>query len=183
MSTDPFIGEIKMLGFNFAPQGYMFCNGQALPISQYSALFALLGTIYGGDGQQVFNLPDLQGRVPIGQGQGPGLPSYVMGEKAGNMQVSLTVANMPAHSHPAQGISVTMPVTNNNGDVSDPSGAFLAKGSSDIYSSVGGSNNYGPLNVAGQTGITGSNSPISVMNPYLAINYSIALEGIFPSRN
>jgi microcystin-dependent protein len=183
MSTEPFIGEIKILGFNFPPRGYTLCSGQLISIAENTALFSLIGTNYGGDGQVTFGLPDLQGRAPIGQGQGPGLPDYVIGQKGGNTQTTITVANMPAHSHPAQGITVNMPVSNNNGDVSDPSGAYLAKGSSDIYSSVATSNSYGALTVAGQTGITGSNTPIDITNPYLAINYSIALEGIFPSRN
>lgn len=183
MSTEPFIGEIKILGFNFPPRGYMLCAGQLISIAEYTALFSLIGTYYGGDGQTTFALPDLQGRVPIGQGQGPGLPNYVIGQKGGTTQTALTTNNLPAHVHPATGISVNMSVSNNDGDVADPSGAFLAKGSSDIYSSVATSNNYGPLTIAGQTGITGSNTPIDITNPYLAINYSIALEGIFPSRN
>lgn len=183
MSTEPFIGEIKMLGFNFPPIGYSLCAGQLISIAEYTALFSLIGTNYGGDGQTTFALPDLQGRVPIGQGQGPGLPNYQIGQKAGTTQTLLTIGNMPAHVHPATGITVNMPVSNNNGDASDPSAAYLAKGSSDIYSSVATINNYGPLTIAGQTGITGSNMPIDITNPYLVINYSIALEGIFPSRN
>jgi microcystin-dependent protein len=183
MSSEPFIGEIKMLGFNYPPLGFMLCSGQLISISQNTALFSLIGTYYGGDGQNTFGLPDLQGRVPLGQGQGNGLPNYLIGQQGGTTQRQLTVGNIPAHTHPAAGITVNMPVANNNGDVSDPSAAYLAKGSSDIYSSVSTANNYGPLTVGGNTGITGSNAPIDITNPYLAINYSIALEGIFPSRN
>jgi microcystin-dependent protein len=183
MSTEPFIGEIKIFGFDFAPRSYANCYGQLMPISQNTALFSLLGTQYGGNGQTTFGLPDLRGRMAIGQGSGPGLPSHSMGEMAGNTNVTLLTSNLPAHTHPAQGIIVNVPVANNNGDVSDPTGAFLAKGSSDIYSSVSTSNNYGPLTVAGQTGLTGSNTPVDITNPYLVINYSIALYGIFPSRN
>jgi microcystin-dependent protein len=183
MSTEPFLGEIKILGFVYPPVGYLLCAGQLISIAENSALFALIGTIYGGDGQNTFALPDLQGRVPIGQGQGPGLPNYVIGQKAGNTQTTLTISNMPAHAHPATGITVNMPVSINNGDVSDPSAAYLAKGSSDVYSSVATSNNYGALTIAGQTGSVGNNTAIDITNPYLAINYSIALAGIFPSRN
>jgi microcystin-dependent protein len=183
MSTEPFIGEIKIFGFDFAPKSYANCNGQLMPISQNSALFSLLGTTYGGDGQTTFGLPDLRGRMPIGQGSGLGLPSHSMGEVSGNTNVTLLTSNLPAHSHIAQGISVNVPVASNNGDVSDPTGAFLAKGNSDIYSSVATSNNYGALTVAGQTGVTGSNMPVDITNPYLVINYSIAIYGIFPSRN
>ena len=166
MSTEPFIGEIKILGFNFPSMGYMLCTGQLISIAEYTALFSLIGTYYGGDGQTTFALPDLQGRMPIGQEQGPGLSNYVIGQKGGTTRTVLTTNNLPAHVHPATGISVNMSVSNNNGDVSDPSGAFLAKGSSDIYSSVATSNNYGPLTIAGQTGIIGSNTPIDITNPY-----------------
>jgi len=183
MSTEPFIGEIKIFGFDFAPKSYANCNGQLMPISQNTALFSLLGVQYGGNGQTTFGLPDLRGRMPIGQGSGPGLPSHSIGEVSGTTSVSLLTSNLPAHTHPGQGITVNVPVATNNGDVSDPSGAYLAKGSSDVYSSVATSNNYGPLTVAGQTGITGSNLPVDITNPYLVINYSIAIYGIFPSRN
>ena len=183
MSTEPFIGEIKIFGFDFAPKSYANCNGQLLAISQNSALFALLGTQYGGNGQTTFGLPDLRGRMAIGQGSGPGLPSHSMGEISGTTNISLLTSNLPAHTHLATGITVNTPVSNNNGDVSDPSSAYLAKGSSDVYSSVATSNNYGALTVAGQTAATGSNMPVDITNPYLVINYSIAIYGIFPSRN
>lgn len=98
MSTEPFIGEIKIFGFNFAPQNYQLCNGQIVSISQNTALFSLLGTTYGGNGQTTFALPDLRGRMPIGQGQGSGLPDYMMGEVSGTTNTTLTTANLPAHT-------------------------------------------------------------------------------------
>ena len=183
MSTEPFIGEIKIFGFQFETVGYSLCAGQLISIANYTALFSLIGTTYGGNGATTFALPDLRGRVPIGQGQGLGLPDYQIGEQAGATQVTLTNNNIPAHIHPATGITVNIPVSVNVGDTDSPSGAYLAKGNSDVYSSVKTNDNYGALSVAGQTGITGSGFPIDITNPYLVINYSIALEGIFPSRN
>ncbi len=184
MSTEPFVGEIKTFGFNFAPRGYMTCQGQLLSIAQNTALFSLLGTTYGGDGQTTFALPDLQGRVPIGQGQGPGLPDYTMGEEAGSESVSLTVGNLPAHIHSGQGITAMIPVSTSGGDQSDPTGGFIANQGTDIYSSVSTPGKfYGTVPVNGNTGVTGSGYPVGIMNPYLVLNYSIATEGIFPSRN
>jgi microcystin-dependent protein len=184
MSTEPFIGEIKILGFNFAPRGYQTCSGQILPISTNTALFSLLGVNYGGDGQTTFALPDLRGRMPIGQGQGPGLPDYVLGENDGTTTVSILPSNMPAHNHPATGITVDIPVSTGGGDAASPEGAYLANTGVEVFSSISTpSKNYGALSISGATGIAGSSIPISVMNPYLVINYSIALEGIFPSRN
>lgn len=183
MSTEPFIGEIKILGFNFAPRGYMTCQGQILSIASNTALFSLLGTNYGGNGQNTFGLPDLQGRMPIGQGQGSGLPNYVLGENGGATSVSILTSNMPAHNHAATGITVNMPVSTGGGDVASPDGAYLADTGVEVLSSISTpGKNYGALTVAGATGIAGSSIPISVMNPYLVINYSIATEGIFPSR-
>src|SRR5512145_236700 len=99
MMSDPFLGEIKMVGFNYAPYGWAFCNGQILSIAQNTALFSLLGTTYGGDGQTTFALPDLRGRTPIGAGQGPGLPSYMLGEVVGSPTTTLLNSQMPAHNH------------------------------------------------------------------------------------
>ena len=184
MSTEPFIGEVKILGFNFAPLGYMTCSGQTLSIASNTALFSLLGTMYGGNGQTTFNLPDLQGRMPIGQGQGPGLPFYSMGQVGGAVQTTLTTANMPAHNHPAAGITVNMPVSTGGGDASSPQGAFLADVGTEVYSSVNTQGaNYGPLSVSGATAPAGGSMPFSIVNPYLVMNYSIATQGIFPSRN
>lgn len=184
MSTEPFIGEIKILAFNFAPRGYMTCQGQTLSIAQNTALFSLIGTYYGGNGQTTFQLPDLQGRMPVGQGQGAGLPSYVMGQKSGTPSTTLLISNIPAHNHPAAGIAVSLPVSTGGSDTSSPQGAYLADTGTEMFSSVPtAGKNYGPATVSGTTGISGSSLPFSIMNPYLTINYSIATEGIFPSRN
>ncbi len=184
MSTEPFIGEIKIFAFDFAPVGYSFCAGQTIAISQNTALFALIGTTYGGNGQTTFMLPNLQGRVPVGQGQGPGLPNYVMGQQAGNTTATLTTNNLPPHVHTAQGITINMPVATTGGDTDSPAGAFLAQATGDFYSSVATpGNHYGALTVAGQTGSSGAGQPFSIMNPYLTLNYCIATVGIFPSRN
>lgn len=184
MSTEPFIGEIKLLGFDFAPKSYANCYGQLMPINQNAALFSLLGTTYGGNGQTNFALPDLRGRMPIGQGTGNGLSSHSMGEMSGYSNITLLTANLPAHNHPANGITVNTPVSNGGGDTASPQGAFLANNGSEVFSSVATSGaNYGALSVSGNTGASGSSVPFSVMNPYLVMNYSIAIYGIFPSRN
>lgn len=184
MSTEPFIGEVKLLAFNFAPKSYMLCAGQILSIASNTALFSLLGTTYGGNGQTTFALPDLQGRMPIGQGTGPGLPSHSMGEVSGTPTVTLMTSNMPAHNHQGTGLTVGIPVSTGGSDASSPEGAYLADTGAEIYSSVSTpGKNYGSSQVGGTTGITGSNMPFSVMNPYLVMNYSIAIYGIFPSRN
>ncbi|MGH2667364.1 phage tail protein [Flavobacterium sp.] len=184
MSTEPFIGEIKIFGFDFPPRGYMACSGQLLSIAQNTALFSLLGTTYGGNGVQTFGLPNLQGRMPIGQGQGPGLPSYVMGQVSGSTNVTLTTSNMPAHAHPAAGLTVNIPVSTGGPDIASPEGAFLADTGVEIFSSIPtASKFYGASTVGGNTGLSGSSSPVSILNPYLVINYSIATQGIFPSRN
>lgn len=184
MSTEPFIGEVKLLAFQFAPKSYMQCNGQILAIASNTALFSLLGTTYGGNGSTTFGLPDLRGRMPIGQGTGSGLPSHSMGEVSGSTSVSLQTSNMPAHVHPAIGITVNIPVSTGGADIDSPAGAFLCNTGAETFSSISTSGQYysSPA-VGGNTGIMGSNIPFSVMNPYLVMNYSIAIYGIFPSRN
>ncbi len=185
MSTEPFIGEIKILGFNFAPRGYATCQGQILSIAQNTALFSLLGTTYGGNGQTTFALPDLQGRVAKSQGQGPGLPSYVMGEVAGSPSVTLLTSNLPAHTHPATGITANLPVASGAGSSNSPVGNYLSQAPVDMYSTAAtAGKNYGSaLAASGTTGIAGSSLPLNIENPYLVVNFSIAIEGIFPSRN
>ncbi|MEW5675190.1 tail fiber protein [Flavobacterium enshiense] len=184
MSTEPFIGEIKLLAFDFAPRNYLQCSGQLLSIAQNTALFSLLGTTYGGNGTQNFAIPDLRGRMPIGQGNGSGLPSHSMGEIAGTTNITLTTQNLPAHNHMAIGVTVNLPVSTGGGDSSSPQNAYLADKGTEVFSSVSTPGaNYGNLSVSGQTSITGSNTPFEIMNPYLVMNYSIAIFGIFPSRN
>lgn len=185
MSTEPFIGEVKIFGFNFAPRSYALCQGQLMSIAEYTALFSLIGTTYGGDGIQTFKLPDLQGRVPIGQGQGPGLPGHTIGEAAGSPTATMTSANMPAHMHGMHGVQVRLKVNGSIVDSNTPAGFYLGTNNSQqIYSETPGNNEFAaPAVVAGSTDPTGSGMAFSIVNPYLVMNYSIAIEGIFPSRN
>lgn len=185
MSTEPFIGEVKILAFQFAPKSYMLCSGQILSIAQNSALFALLGTTYGGNGQTTFALPDLRGRMPIGQGTGPGLPSHSMGEVAGTTSVTLLSSNLPAHVHTLNNMNVKLRVNGSSADSNTPADFYLGTNNNEqLYSETPGNNEFAaPAVVSGTTDIAGSNAPIGIMNPYLVINYSIAIYGIFPSRN
>ncbi len=185
MSTEPFIGEIKIFGFNFAPQSYQLCAGQIMSIAQNTALFSLLGTTYGGNGQTTFALPDLRGRMPIGQGQGPGLPNYSMGQLAGTTNVTLLTSNMPQHVHTLNAMQVKIQANTANADELSPDGNYPATASNAVYSGSGASPGVymGGTQVTGTTDISGSSLPFNIQNPYLTINYSIAIYGIFPSRN
>jgi microcystin-dependent protein len=171
---EPFIAGIVIFAGNFAPRGWAFCNGQILSIAQNTALFSLIGTIYGGNGTTTFALPDLRGRIPIQPGQGPGLSNYTLGQMSGTETRTLLTTNMPAHSHTLNAVSEA-------GDASSPAGAFLANtGTLDKeYKATG-------TNVAMNTlaiGPTGGSQPFSIVQPYLCVNYIIALVGVFPSRN
>lgn len=184
MSTEPFIGEVKLFGFNFAPRGYQTCQGQILSIAQNTALFSLLGTTYGGNGQTTFGLPDLQGRMAIGQGTGPGLPTYVMGEVGGATTTSILTTNMPSHIHTLNAVKVQIKASANPASEQDPNGMFPAVTTSSIYSDTASPSAFtGGAVVSGTTDIAGGSQPVSILNPYLCMNYSIALQGIFPSRN
>lgn len=172
---EPFLGSIMMFGFNFAPLYWASCNGQSLSISEYSALFALLGTTYGGDGMQTFNLPNMQGRVPVHQGQAPGFPYFAMGQRGGEEVVTLNASHMPIHSH---GINASSA----NGDTGDPKGAIFANsGATDREYLTSGVAN---VNMSHQImTMSGGSQPHDNMQPFLVVNYCIALSGIFPSRN
>nr|WP_243636088.1 tail fiber protein [Hymenobacter edaphi] len=171
-SGDPFVGEIILAGFNFAPRGYARCDGQLLPISQNTALFSLLGTFYGGDGRSTFALPDLNGRVPIGAGQGPGLSNRDLGEASGSATVELLASEMPAHSH-----SVELTYSTALGTVGSPANAFLA-------SNASGLPQYAPTSTgATASGSLGAGLPHNNEQPYLALAYYIALQGVFPPRS
>jgi len=205
---EAFVGTILTFGFNFAPSQWALCNGQTIAISQNQALFALLGTVYGGNGVSTFQLPNLQSRTPIGFGQGLGLSPYVLGQVAGTEQVTLLTPNMPQHTHIATftpsggGGAVTVNVgaaTTTAGNTAIPAaGSVLAanhSGSSGIAmyapSGTATSVNLGGITASGGGGgggtvtnaLTGGNSPVQIMNPYLAVNFSISLFGIFPTRN
>ena len=167
--ASPFLGEILLVPYNFAPRGYAFCNGQILSIAQNTALFALLGTTYGGNGVQTFALPDLRGRVPVSSGQGPGLQPYSLGEIGGFEAVTLLSTQMPAHNHSVGCLA-------DDADQGSPQNHFPANAAS--YSATGGQT----MNPA-MIGVAGGNQPHENRPPYLVINYVIALQGIFPSRS
>jgi len=167
---DPFIGQVILFGGNFAPRGWAFCEGQLLAISSHSALFSILGTIYGGDGRTSFALPDLRGRTAIQQGNGPGLSDRRLGQRGGNYQNIMTNQNMPSHNH-----IVTMPNSTAPGGEDEPG----AIGAAPIYSEDAANASYPGVSA----GFTGGQQPINNMQPYIAVNYIIALVGTYPSRN
>ena len=173
--ADPFIGEIKLVPYNFAPLGWAFCQGQLLSISQNTALFALLGTTYGGDGQSTFALPNLQGRCIVHPGQGTGLSSYTQGQVGGVESVTLQLSQIPAHTHSLSGSSSV-------GDVESPSGAYLASADA-MVAKIYGSVNSGQLMPNNTVLPSGGSQPHENRMPLLVMNYVIALQGIFPSRN
>jgi microcystin-dependent protein len=171
--SDQFLGEIRQFGFNFAPYGWALCNGQLLAISQNTALFSLIGTYYGGDGITTFALPNLQSRVPIHQGQGTGLSPYVIGQLAGNESVTLSSQQMPQHNH-------NMNVFNGPAATNRSGNAYLADSTSGNVYTTGNPNST--LNPNAIT-FNGSSQPHNNIQPYLCINFCIALQGIYPSRN
>jgi microcystin-dependent protein len=167
----PFLGEIILLPCTFPPRGYAFCQGQLLPLSQNTALFSLLGTYYGGDGKSTFALPDLRGRVPIGAGQGQGLSLYDLGQNGGIEAETLLASELPYHTH-ALAYNTAL------GTVGSPEGAYLASNASGLaqYGTTG-------TGIMADTGSPGSGQEHNNMQPYLTLNYCIALQGIFPPRN
>jgi microcystin-dependent protein len=175
--SDQYIGEIRPTAFNFAPVGWALCQGQLLPISQYPAVFSLLGTNFGGNGTTNFALPDLRGRVGIGIGSGPGLSPYAIGESSGSEGVALTLNQMPVHTHLASANSSaggnTSPQASIWTQVNDGSGTGY-----NTYAGPPGNVTLPPTLVSA----AGGSQPISITQPYLALNYIIALEGIFPPR-
>jgi microcystin-dependent protein len=173
-----YIGEIRLFAGDFAPKSWAFCQGQILAIAQNTALFSIIGTYYGGNGVTTMALPDLRGRVPIGPGQGPGLPNVDMGEVSGSHDVTLITDNLPQHSH-----SVTVN-DNTTGMATTGSGNYLNSKteSGESVTASGPPSSPAVLNPA-TIGNTGGNQPFSIMQPYLGLNYIICLYGIFPSRN
>lgn len=210
--ADPFIGEIQMVAFNFAPQGWALCDGRLLSIQQNAPLFSLLGNTYGGDGMTTFALPDLRARVPIGQGAGRGLSPYSMGQMGGTEYQQLTTNNLPSHTHAATVTGTAtgkIIATNDAGTTSDPWGAIFAKpmsgatpvkefkpfsGAIDVTNSTQlASNHMAPManssvivdttNIMVNNSPTGGNMPFNIMQPYVTVNYIIAVEGVYPYAN
>lgn len=172
--ADPFVAEIRIFPFNFAPKGWAFCDGQLLPISQNTALFALLGTFYGGDGKSTFALPDLQGSAPLHQGQGSGLSLYDIGQTGGSETVTLLQSEMPVHSHSMNGAS------------SDPALAKVVNPDASWALSQGGGIYQGSQDTqlaAQAVAPAGGGLPHNNLQPYLTLNFCIALQGIFPPRS
>lgn len=171
--SEPFVGEVRMFAGNFAPRGWAFCDGQLLAVSQNDALFSLLGTIYGGDGRTTFGLPDLRGRIPIHPGTGPGLSPRRLGAKGGAEKVTLTVNQLPSHSHHLQ-------VSTNNGPEPNPQGNVLA--GSTLVEAYADEQPLVNMASSSITNVGGSQSHTNLM-PYLCIHFIIALVGIYPSRH
>lgn len=163
--TEPFVGEVRLMGFNFPPRGWAQCNGQLLPINQNTALFSLLGTTYGGNGTTNFALPDLRGRLPMHVGQGPGLSLRDQGEIGGSEAVTLLTTQLPAHTH-ANGIADVERTTNRPTGIPARGGAYAATATASVAS-----------------GAAGGGQPHENMPPFLVLNWCIALQGVFPSRN
>jgi len=193
-----FLGTIQMFGFNFAPRYWALCNGQLLSIAQNQALFSLFGTTFGGNGTSIFGLPNLQSRLPVCQGNGPGLTTRVMGEVSGTEHVSILGSNLPPQVIPTTGLTVSTTVNLAN----TPTNAVTAPTAANSY--IGASNPSGPPSAAiysdapgaapvplkgvtttftGTLTTPGSSLPLGTMNPFLVVNFSVALQGVFPSRN
>lgn len=168
---DQYVGQILLTGFNFAPLDWHFCDGSLLPISQYDALFNLIGTTYGGDGVNTFALPDLRGRTAVGQGTGQGLSTYIMGQRAGTENVTITSQTYPQHTHSLSGTSVT-------GDAQNPSGSLLAVGQT-VYRAEAPTLTMNPIMCGPAAGL---GNPHENRQPYQVCNWIIALFGVFPSR-
>ena len=171
--ADPFVAEIRIFGFNFAPRGWAMCNGQILPLSQSTALFSLLGTNYGGNGQSNFGLPNLQARAPMHPGQGPGLSLHDLAETGGSESVTLLESEIPSHTHTLMASSV-------NSQLISPANNSLGRGNPvKLYSPTATLTKMGNSSIAG----AGSSNPHNNMMPYLTMNFCIALQGVYPPRS
>jgi microcystin-dependent protein len=177
--SSPFLAEVTMFGFNFPPKGWAFCDGQLLPISQNTALFSLLGTNYGGDGKSTFGLPNIQGIAVVGQGQSPGTSQYFIGETTGAQNVTLLQTELPSHNHgfTAQTVQGTSQTANGNQLAKAFVGAKTA-GFTGNYMTANAVNTGMPQ----ATSMTGSSFPHNNMQPYLTLNFCIAMQGVFPPR-
>lgn len=178
------LAEVRMFAGNFSPRGWQFCNGQLLSIAQWTAVFALVGTTYGGNGQTTFGMPDFRGRIAVGAqfSQGPGLPAIDLGEMSGVPNTTLILTNLPFHNHVVSGTVTMVANSGTDGQTDDPNGRLLS--GANIYTNV--TSEPAPMTPCQTnltTAIAGSNQPFSNMPPYLGMNYIICVEGIFPSRN
>jgi microcystin-dependent protein len=180
--SNPFVAEIRIFAFSFAPTGWALCAGQLMPISQNTALFSLLGTTYGGDGKSTFALPNLQGSAPMQQGQGPGLTDRVLGETGGEQNLTLITSEMPVHAH-------TVNADTNFGTTPDPNGNIYMRGNFDDGAGHTGGVQVYNTNTTPNTllspfavGVAGSSFPHNNMMPSLGVNFCIALQGVFPAR-
>ena len=175
--ADPFVAEIRIFPFNFAPKGWAWCNGQLMPLSQNTALFSLLGTTYGGDGKSNFALPDLQGRAPMHPGQGPGLSLHDLGESGGSETVTLLESEIPAHAH---AISASTAAADEEGTKSPAGGVpGVQQGSNQLYATFANPEPLSPFALAP----AGGDQPPNNMMPYLTFYFCIALQGVFPPRS
>jgi len=171
--SEPYVGEVIIVPYNFCPLNFLEANGSLLAISEYDVLFALYGTTYGGDGQVTFAMPDLRGRIPIHVGTGPGLSTYVLGQSGGAESITLNTTNLPSHSH-------TVQATNSTSDKTGPGGKFLALASNSISLYFDGPSNR-QMNPT-MLGTTGSNLPVDIQDPYLAMRICVAAFGVFPPQ-
>jgi microcystin-dependent protein len=169
--SEPFLAEVRIVGFNFAPRGWAFCDGQILPINQNQSLYSLLGTTYGGDGRTSFALPEMRGRVPIHVGSSNG-SSHLLGQKSGEETHTLSANEVPQHTH-------VLNATTNSATSDSPTGKYLARGAADAYGPLTNMANMGTGTVAN----VGGGQAHENMQPYIAVNFCIALTGLFPSRN
>lgn len=184
MFTEPYLGVVTVFAGNFAPRSYMLCQGQLLQIAQYDALYSLIGTTYGGDGVSTFALPDLRGRVAVHQGQSPGVSDfYVIGQIGGTENIALTTSNLPAHTHVFTSLTGNQTVSSNNGDQDNPAGNVPAVIAGINSYNSSGTGAMSPTTNSISTPVSGGNQTFNNASPVLAMNYIIAVEGIYPSRN
>ncbi|MFL5741700.1 MAG: phage tail protein [Flavisolibacter sp.] len=185
MFTTPTLANVTVFAGNFAPRGYALCQGQLMPISENTALFSLLGTTFGGDGQSTFALPDLRGRVAVHPGQGTGLTNIELGQTGGVENITLDTTQIPVHNHGFVSASGGPSASTTPGTTDLPQNNFPApvNGSGNAYSTSPSAAHLGPASFSGNTPPAGGNQPFYIVSPFLCMNYIIALEGIFPSRN
>lgn len=177
MFTEPYLANVTIFAGNFAPRSWMFCQGQLLSIAENSALFALIGTTYGGDGQVTFALPDFRSRIAVHTSSG-----ILLGQMSGTESVVITTNQMPTHTHAVLTATPTVPASNVAG-ANSPAGALPAKPTSDLYSASADGFGMAATDTSVASPVAGGSNPVPIISPYLAMNYIIAVEGIFPSRN